>query len=75
MSVLIFPMPNPIEVVKEIAGADVLWQGRMIFGVGVGEFTEEFDEPYLIIDAIPESIANVLSTFECFAQEVMPAVR
>ncbi len=68
-------MRNPIEVVKEIAGADVLSQGRMIFGVGVGWFKEEFDVQYLIIDAIPETIDNVLSTFECFAQEVIPAVR
>lgn len=43
MSVLILPMRNPIEVAKEVAGADVLSQGRMIFGVGVGWFKEEFD--------------------------------
>jgi probable F420-dependent oxidoreductase len=49
MSVLILPMRNPIEVAKEIAGADVLSQGRIIFGVGVGWFKEEFDvlnEPF-----------------------------
>ncbi|MGQ4807443.1 F420-dependent glucose-6-phosphate dehydrogenase [Candidatus Entotheonellaceae bacterium PAL068K] len=42
-SVLILPMRNPIEVAKEIAGADVLSQGRIVFGVGVGWFKEEFD--------------------------------
>lgn len=41
-SVLILPMRNPIEVAKEIAGADVLSQGRILFGVGVGWFEEEF---------------------------------
>ncbi len=49
MSVLILPMRNPIEVAKEIAGADVLSQGRIVFGVGVGWFKEEFDvlrEPF-----------------------------
>ena len=48
-SVLILPMRNPIEVAKEIAGADVLSQGRILFGVGVGWFKEEFDvlrEPF-----------------------------
>lgn len=48
-SVLILPMRNPIEVAKEIAGADVLSHGRIIFGVGVGWFQEEFDvlrEPF-----------------------------
>ena len=42
-SVLILPMRNPIEVAKEVAGADVLSQGRILFGVGVGWFKEEFD--------------------------------
>ena len=42
-SVLILPMRNPIEVAKAIAGADVLSQGRILFGVGVGWFKEEFD--------------------------------
>jgi probable F420-dependent oxidoreductase len=41
-SVLILPMRNPIEVAKEIAGADALSQGRILFGVGVGWFKEEF---------------------------------
>jgi probable F420-dependent oxidoreductase len=41
-SVLILPMRNPIEVAKEVAGADVLSQGRILFGVGVGWFKEEF---------------------------------
>jgi probable F420-dependent oxidoreductase len=48
-SVLILPMRNPIEVAKEVAGADVLSQGRLLFGVGVGWFQEEFDvlrEPF-----------------------------
>jgi probable F420-dependent oxidoreductase len=48
-SVLILPMRNPIEVAKEVAGADVLSQGRLLFGVGVGWFKEEFDvlqEPF-----------------------------
>lgn len=42
-SVLILPMRNPIEVAKELAGADVLSRGRILFGVGVGWFKEEFD--------------------------------
>jgi probable F420-dependent oxidoreductase len=48
-SVLILPMRNPIEVAKAIAGADVLSQGRILFGVGVGWFQEEFEvlrEPF-----------------------------
>jgi probable F420-dependent oxidoreductase len=42
-SVMILPMRNPIEVAKQVAGADVLSQGRIMFGVGVGWFKEEFD--------------------------------
>jgi probable F420-dependent oxidoreductase len=36
-------MRNPIEVAKEVAGADVLSGGRLLFGVGVGWCREEFD--------------------------------
>jgi alkanesulfonate monooxygenase SsuD/methylene tetrahydromethanopterin reductase-like flavin-dependent oxidoreductase (luciferase family) len=35
-SALILPMRNPIEVSKEVVGADVPSQGRIRFGVGVG---------------------------------------
>jgi probable F420-dependent oxidoreductase len=42
-SVLILPMRNPIEVAKEVAGADVLSRGRILLGIGVGWFKEEFD--------------------------------
>jgi probable F420-dependent oxidoreductase len=42
-SVLILPMRNPIEVAKAVAGADVLSGGRLLFGVGVGWFQEEFE--------------------------------
>jgi alkanesulfonate monooxygenase SsuD/methylene tetrahydromethanopterin reductase-like flavin-dependent oxidoreductase (luciferase family) len=33
---LILPMRNPIEVSKEVVGADVPSQGRIRFAVGVG---------------------------------------
>jgi probable F420-dependent oxidoreductase len=42
-SVLILPMRNPIEAAHAIADLDQLAAGRMVFGVGVGWFKEEYD--------------------------------
>ena len=42
-SVLILPMRNPIEVAAMIADLDQLSGGRIVFGVGVGWFREEFE--------------------------------
>ncbi|MFQ5787313.1 MAG: LLM class flavin-dependent oxidoreductase, partial [Thermodesulfobacteriota bacterium] len=42
-SVLILPYRNPIVVAKMIATLDVLSGGRIIFGVGPGWMSEEFD--------------------------------
>ena len=42
-SVCILPMRNPIEVAGFVAHLDGLSGGRMVFGVGVGWFQEEFD--------------------------------
>lgn len=42
-SVLILPYRNPIFVAKMIATLDVLSGGRIIFGVGPGWMSEEFD--------------------------------
>jgi probable F420-dependent oxidoreductase len=42
-SVCILPMRNPIEVAGFVAHLDQLSRGRIVFGVGVGWFKEEFD--------------------------------
>jgi probable F420-dependent oxidoreductase len=42
-SVCILPMRNPIEVAGLIAHLDRLSGGRIVFGVGVGWFKEEFE--------------------------------
>lgn len=42
MSVCILPMRNPVEVAAELADLDQLSGGRVVFGVGVGWFAEEF---------------------------------
>lgn len=42
-SVLVLPMHNPFEVAKQVAEVDQLSGGRVIFGIGVGWFEEEFE--------------------------------
>jgi probable F420-dependent oxidoreductase len=42
-SVIIVPYRNPIEVAKIISTLDVLSNGRVIFGAGVGWMEEEFE--------------------------------
>jgi probable F420-dependent oxidoreductase len=40
--VFVVPLRNPITTAKAVASLDVLSNGRVIFGVGVGWFAEEF---------------------------------
>jgi probable F420-dependent oxidoreductase len=42
-SVLVLPQHNPFEVAKQVAEVDQLTGGRVIFGIGVGWFEEEFE--------------------------------
>jgi probable F420-dependent oxidoreductase len=40
--VFVVPLRNPITTAKAVASLDVLSNGRVIFGIGVGWFAEEF---------------------------------
>ena len=41
--IIILPQRNPVVLAKELATADVLSNGRLIFGIGVGYLKAEFD--------------------------------
>ncbi len=41
--IILLPQRNPVVLAKELAGIDVLSEGRLIFGVGVGYVRGEFD--------------------------------
>jgi len=41
--IILLAQRNPVVLAKELAGIDVLSNGRLIFGVGVGYVKEEFD--------------------------------
>jgi len=41
--IVILPQRHPLYVAKEVATLDVLSNGRVIFGIGVGWLQEEFD--------------------------------
>ncbi len=40
--VFVVPLRNPVTTAKSVASLDVLSNGRVIFGIGVGWFAEEF---------------------------------
>ncbi|MBW2267269.1 MAG: TIGR03619 family F420-dependent LLM class oxidoreductase [Deltaproteobacteria bacterium] len=40
--IIILPQRNPVELAKELASVDVLSDGRLIFGLGVGYLESEF---------------------------------
>jgi probable F420-dependent oxidoreductase len=40
--IFVVPLRNPITTAKSVASLDVLSNGRVIFGVGIGWFAEEF---------------------------------
>ncbi|MGH7918094.1 MAG: TIGR03619 family F420-dependent LLM class oxidoreductase, partial [Candidatus Binataceae bacterium] len=40
--IFVLPMRNPIATAKAVASLDILSKGRLIFGVGIGWFAEEF---------------------------------
>ncbi|HYA34384.1 MAG TPA: LLM class F420-dependent oxidoreductase [Candidatus Binataceae bacterium] len=41
--IIILPQRNPVVLAKELASVDVLSEGRLIFGIGVGYLKPEFD--------------------------------
>jgi len=41
--IIILPQRNPVVLAKELASADVLSGGRLIFGIGIGYLKPEFD--------------------------------
>src|SRR6266849_6658917 len=41
--IIILPQRNPLVLAKELASVDVVSQGRLIFGVGIGYLKPEFD--------------------------------
>jgi len=41
--IIILPQRNPVVLAKELASADVLSGGRLIFGIGIGYVKPEFD--------------------------------
>jgi probable F420-dependent oxidoreductase len=42
-AVLVLPQRNPVLTAKQLATIDVLSQGRLIFGAGIGWWAEEFE--------------------------------
>ncbi|MEM7321747.1 MAG: LLM class F420-dependent oxidoreductase [Actinomycetota bacterium] len=42
-AIVILPQRNPVVLAKELATVDMMSGGRLLFGVGVGWLTEEFD--------------------------------
>ena len=41
--IILLAQRNPVVLAKELAGIDVLSEGRLLFGVGVGYVKREFD--------------------------------
>src|SRR5215831_14892306 len=41
--IIILPQRNPLVLAKELASLDILSNGRLIFGVGIGYLKPEFD--------------------------------
>ena len=41
--IILLPQRNPVVLAKELAGVDVLSQGRLLFGAGVGYVPGEYE--------------------------------
>lgn len=41
--IILLPQRNPVVLAKELAGIDVLSEGRLLFGIGVGYVPREFE--------------------------------
>jgi probable F420-dependent oxidoreductase len=41
--IVVLPLRNPVILAKELASLDVLSNGRLMFGIGVGNFAEEYE--------------------------------
>jgi probable F420-dependent oxidoreductase len=66
ISVLVVPYRNPVVTAKQLATVDVLSGGRLIVGVGVGWWPEEFEAlaapPFAQRGAVTDEYINLMKT-------------
>ncbi|WP_338202362.1 TIGR03619 family F420-dependent LLM class oxidoreductase [Candidatus Nephthysia bennettiae] len=53
--VIVMPMRQPVLLAKQVATLDQFSRGRVILGVGVGAYREEFEATYPQLKAIPRA--------------------
>lgn len=62
--IIILPQRNPLVLAKEMASLDVLCNGRLIFGVGIGYLKAEFDALGIPFGQKPERTLEYLEAMQ-----------
>jgi alkanesulfonate monooxygenase SsuD/methylene tetrahydromethanopterin reductase-like flavin-dependent oxidoreductase (luciferase family) len=60
LSVILLPLLNPVQLAEEIASLDIMSEGRVVFGVGLGYREQEFEAfGVRVADRVPRMLESL----------------
>lgn len=71
--IIILPQRNPLVLAKELASVDVLSNGRVIFGIGIGNLKPEFDALGIAFDHKGRRAVEYLQAMQAIWSQEHPA--
>ena len=73
--IIILPERNPLVLAKELASLDVITDGRLIFGIGIGYLKAEFDALGIPFDHKARRTLEYLEAMQSIWNDAAPAYR
>lgn len=73
--IILVPQRNPVVLAKELASLDVLSEGRLLFGIGVGYLKQEFDALGVSFEARGARTDEYLEAMQALWTQEQPAYR